>query len=111
MCSRGSDAPHIYCDNESLVRLGTMFWGRKKPPLVPDPGQRVELLLEDGSHRSGFVAASGPLTSDSGEIVVRVALEEEYRESKRQRRSAVSMAWPVARLEVVLPQRQRWPAR
>ena len=88
-----------------------MFWGRKKPPLVPDPGQRVELLLEDGSHRSGFVAATGPLTSDSGEIVVRVALEEEYRTSKRERRSAVSMAWPVTRLEVVLPQRQRWPAR
>ena len=85
--------------------------GRKKPPLVPDPGQRVELLLEDGSHSSGFVAASGPLTSDSGEIVVRVALAEEYRDSKRERRSAVSMAWPVARLEVVLPRRQRWLAR
>ena len=38
----------------------------------------MELLLEDGSQRSGFVAASGPLTSDSGEIVVGVALEEEY---------------------------------
>ena len=88
-----------------------MFLRRRQPPLVPDPGQRVELLLEDGSHGSGFVAASGPLTSDSGEIVVRVALEEEYRESKRQRRSAVSMAWPVARLEVALSQRQRWPAR
>jgi hypothetical protein len=41
--------------------------------------------------------------SDSGEIVVRVALDEEYRDSKRERRSAVSMAWAVARLEVVLP--------
>jgi hypothetical protein len=82
-----------------------MFRGRKKPPLVPDPGQRVELLLEDGSQRSGFVAATGPLTSDSGEIVVRVALEDEYRDSKRERRSAVSMDWPVARLEVVLPRR------
>ena len=71
----------------------------------------MELLLEDGSQRSGFVAATGPLTSDSGEIVVRVALEEEYRNSKRERRSAVSMAWPVARLEVVLPRRQRWLAR
>jgi hypothetical protein len=71
----------------------------------------VELLLEDGSHSSGFVAASGPLTSDSGEIVVRVALEEEYRDSKRQRRSAVSIAWPLARLEVVLPRRLRWLAR
>jgi hypothetical protein len=88
-----------------------MVQGRKKLPLVPDPGQRVELLLEDGSQRSGFVATSGPLTSDSGEIVVRVALEEEYRDSKRERRSAVSMAWPVARLEVVLPRRQRWLAR
>ena len=52
----------------------------------------MELLLEDGSQRSGFVAASGLLTSDKGEIVVRVALAEEYRASKRQRRSAVSMA-------------------
>jgi len=56
----------------------------------------VELLLEDGSHRSGFVAATGPLTSDSGEIVVRVALEEEYRTSKRERRSAVSMTGGAA---------------
>jgi hypothetical protein len=88
-----------------------MFLRRKQPPFVPDPGQRVELLLEDGSQRSGFVAASGPLTSDSGEIVVRVALEEEYRTSNRERRRAVSMAWPVARLEVVLPRRQRWLAR
>ncbi|MDQ3864045.1 MAG: hypothetical protein M3317_11205 [Actinomycetota bacterium] len=87
--------------------MRTMFLERKKPPLVPDPGQRVELLLEDGSHKSGFVAASGPLTSDSGEIVVRVALEEEYRDSKRQRRSTVSMAWPVAKLKVVLPRRHR----
>ena len=59
----------------------------------------MQLLLEDGSHSSGFVAASGPLTSDSGEIIVRVALEEEYRASKREQRSAVSMAWPVARLD------------
>ena len=71
----------------------------------------MELLLEDGSQRSGFVAATGPLTSDSGEIVVWVALEEEYRNSKRERRSAVSMAWQVARLEVVLPRRLRWLAR
>ncbi len=70
----------------------------------------MELLLEDGSHRSGFVAASGPLTSDSGEIVVRVALQEEYRNSKRDRRSAVSLTWPVARPEVVLPRRHRWLA-
>jgi hypothetical protein len=54
-----------------------MFLGRKKPPLVGDPGQRVQLLMEDGSHRIGFVAATGPLTSDSGEIIVRVALEED----------------------------------
>ena len=71
----------------------------------------MELLLEDGSHRSGFVAASEPLTSDSGKIVVWVALEEEYRNSRRERRSAVSMAWPVGRLEVVLPRRLRWLAR
>jgi hypothetical protein len=67
-----------------------MLLGRKRP-LVPDPGQRVELLLEDGSHRSGFVAATGPLISDSGQIVVRVALEEEYRTAKRERRSTVSI--------------------
>ncbi len=71
----------------------------------------MELLLEDGSQRNSFVAASGPLTSDGGEIVIRVALEEEYRTSKRERRSAVSMAWPVASLEVVLPRRHRWLAR
>ena len=52
-----------------------------------------------------------PLTSDSGEIVVWVALEEEYHNSRRERRSAVSMAWPVGQLEVVLPRRLRWLAR
>jgi hypothetical protein len=88
-----------------------MFLRRRQPPLVPDPGQRVQLLLEDGSHSSGFVAASGSLTSDSGEIIVRVALAEEYRDSKQERRSSVSMAWPLARLEVVLPRRLRWLAR
>jgi hypothetical protein len=87
-----------------------MIFGRRKPPVVPDPGQRVKLLMLNGSRRSGFVA-SGLLTSDTGEIIVRVALEGEYHDAEREGRSAVNMAWPVARLEVVLPRREGWLAR
>jgi len=51
----------------------------KGPPRVPDPGQHVELLMEDGSWRRGFRAVSEPSTTELGEVVVWVATEDEYR--------------------------------
>ncbi|HJQ28809.1 MAG TPA: hypothetical protein VJ827_05685 [Rubrobacter sp.] len=90
-----------------------MAFGKNRPPLVPDPGQQVLLLSEDGSRIEGFRAVSAPLTTETGEIIVRVAIEEEYRNSKREGRRAVSMAWPLEKVEVSVPwyKWQRWFTR
>jgi hypothetical protein len=66
----------------------------KGPPRVADPGQRVELRLEDGSWRRGFRAISKPSTTESGEVVVWVATEDEYRAARGEDRSAVGVPWP-----------------
>jgi hypothetical protein len=90
-----------------------MTFGKNRPPLVPDPGQRVLLLSEDGSRIEGFRAVSGPLTTQTGEIIIRVAIEEEYRDSTKEGRRAVSMAWPAGMVEVSVPwyKWQRWFTR
>jgi hypothetical protein len=90
-----------------------MTFGKNRPPLVPDPGQRVLLLSEDGSRIEGFRAVSGPLTTDTGEIIIRVAIEEEYGDSTKEGRRAVSMAWPAEMVEVSVPwyKWQRWFTR
>jgi len=53
------------------------------------------------------------MSTETGGIIVRVAIEEEYRESKREGRRAVSMAWPAERVEVFVPwyKWQRWFTR
>jgi len=90
-----------------------MTFGKNRPPLVPDPGQRVLLLSEDGSRIEGFRAVSGPLTAETGEIIIRVATEEEYRDSTKEGRRAVSMAWPAEMVKVSVPlyKWQRWFTR
>ncbi len=90
-----------------------MTFGKSRPPLVPDPGQQVLLMSEDGSRIEGFRAVSGPLTTETGEIIIRVAIEEEYRNSRREGRRAVSMAWPAEMVEVSVPwyKWQRWFTR
>lgn len=84
-----------------------VFSGRKRPPLVPDLGQKVGLVTEDGSTRNGFRAVSGPITSKSGEAVVRVATEEEYQEAAFEGRRPVGLTWPAALLEIPIPRRLR----
>src|SRR5688500_20399618 len=84
-----------------------MTFGKNRPPLVPDPGQRVLLLSEDGSRIEGFRAVSGPITTETGGIIIRVAIEEEYRDSTREGRRAVSRAWPAAGVEGAGP-RYKW---
>jgi hypothetical protein len=90
-----------------------MTLGRGRPPLVPDPGQQVLLLSEDGSRIEGFRAVSAPMSTESGEIIIRVAIEQEYKDSRREGRRAVSMAWPAERVEVFVPwyRWQRWFTR
>lgn len=72
----------------------------KRPPRVPDPGQCVDLRTEDGSWREGFRALSGPWTSVTGEAMVLVATEDEYRDARRVGRSAVGVPWPAGRMRV-----------
>jgi hypothetical protein len=82
--------------------LPTFFLG-KKPPLVPDPGQRVRLRTERGLWRGRFRAVSYPYTDASGVVVVRVAEEVEYRDAIREGRRAVGVAWPAKQMEILSP--------
>lgn len=79
-------------------RIEAMFL--RRPPRVPDPGQKVMLLGPDGVWRGGFRAVSGPLSARSGGIIIRVAEEGEYRWAKLEGRPAVSMPWPLEDLKV-----------
>jgi hypothetical protein len=72
----------------------------KGPLRVPDPGQHVELRMEDGSWRWGFRAVSQPSTTEWGEVVVWVATEDEYRAARGEGRSAVGVPWPAERMVV-----------
>jgi hypothetical protein len=72
----------------------------KSPPRVPDPGQHVDLHMEDGSWRRGFRAVSEPSTTEWGEVVVWVATEDEYRAARWKGRSAVGVPWPTERMVV-----------
>jgi hypothetical protein len=88
-----------------MVRLGGLAVRRglpllKGPPRVPDPGQHVELRMEDGSWRRGFRAVSEPSTTEWGEVVVWVATEDEYRAARWEGRSAVGVPWPTERMVV-----------
>jgi hypothetical protein len=78
----------------------TLFLG-KKPPLVPDPGQRVRLHTGRGRWRGRFRTVSYPYTNASGVVVVRVAEEWEYRDAVREGRRAVGVAWPAEQMEVL----------
>lgn len=72
----------------------------KGPPRVPDPGQHVDLRMEDGSWRRGFRAVSEPSTTEWGEVAVWVATEDEYRAARWEGRSAVGVPWPTERMVV-----------
>jgi hypothetical protein len=72
----------------------------KSPPLLPGPGQHVDLRTEDGSWRPGFRAISVPSTTEWGEVVVWVATEDEYRAARSEGRSAVGIPWPIERIAV-----------
>jgi hypothetical protein len=94
-----------YLRGARIARLGAPTVRRglpllKGPPRVPDPGQLVELRMEDGSWRRGFRALSEPSTTEGGEVVVWVATEDEYRAARGEGRSAVGVPWPTERMVV-----------
>jgi hypothetical protein len=78
----------------------------KRPPRIPDPGQKVDLCLEDGSWKKGFRAISEPSTAETGEVVIWVCKEDEYRDARWEERRAVGVPWPVERMR--LSSRQPW---
>ena len=75
----------------------------KRPPRIPDPGQHVDLRAEDGLWRKGFRAISEPWTAQTGEVVISVATEDEYRVAGREGRSAVGVPWPTGRMRLASP--------
>jgi hypothetical protein len=77
---------------------------RKRPLVVPEPGQRVRLRTARGRRwRGSYRAVSEPYTDAAGTVVLRVAQEEEYRTARREGRSAIGMPWPVGQMTVILP--------
>ena len=75
---------------------------RKKPPLVPEPGQRVRLRTRRGGRwRGSFRAVSYPYTDDGLGVVVRIAEEQEYRKAVREGYAAFGVPWPAHQLEPV----------
>ncbi|MEW6635263.1 MAG: hypothetical protein AB1425_00455 [Actinomycetota bacterium] len=72
----------------------------KRPPRIPDPGQRVRIKAFDEEWRGGFRAISEPETDERGDVVIWVAEEEEYRAADIEGRPAVGMPWPVSRMQV-----------
>ena len=74
----------------------------KKPPLIPEPGQRVRLRTRRrGRWRGSFRAVSYPYTDDGLGVVVRIAEEEEYRKAIREGHLAFGVPWPAHQLEPV----------
>ncbi len=75
----------------------------KKAPRIPDPGQYVDLRTENGAWRKGFRALSEPWTADTGEVMIWVATEDEYRAAGREGRSVVGVPWPTERMRLSSP--------
>lgn len=74
----------------------------KKPPLVPELGQRVRLRTRRrGRWRGSFRAVSSPYTDDGLGVVVRIAEEGEYRKAIREGHLAFGVPWPAHQLEPV----------
>jgi len=55
----------------------------RRPTRIPDPGQMVDLQMEEGSWRQGFRALSAPSTAEMGEVLIWVCTEDEYGEAAK----------------------------
>lgn len=75
----------------------------KRSPRIPNPGQHVDLHSEDGSWRKGFRALSEPWAAETGEVLIWVATEDEYRAAESEGRRAVGVPWPTERMVVSSP--------
>jgi hypothetical protein len=57
-------------------------------------------MEERGSWRQGFRALSESSTAETGEVLIWVATEDEYREARSEGRRAIGMPWPAERVRV-----------
>ena len=80
--------------------MGPTFWLKGKPLLIPEPGQRVRLRVGRGLWRGTFRAVSEPYTDETGEVVIRVVAESEYRDAVKEGHRTVAMPWAVRQVEV-----------
>ena len=80
-----------------LKRLPLM----RRSAQVADPGEMVDLRMEEGSWRQGFMALfCAPSTAETGEVLIWVCTEDEYRQARSEDRRAVGMTWPAKRMRV-----------
>jgi hypothetical protein len=79
-----------------LKRLPLM----RRSAQVADPGEMVDLRMEDASWRQGFRALSEPSTAETGEVIIWGCTEDEYNEARWEERRAVGMTWPATRMRV-----------
>ena len=84
----------------NYVRRPLVPLRRRRPARIPDPGQMVDLQMEDASWREGFRALSTPATAETGEVIIWVCTEDEYIEALREERRAIGMPWSVKRMRV-----------
>ena len=72
----------------------------RRPAQVADPGEMVDLRMEDGSWRQGFRALSAPSTAETAEVLICVCTEDEYKEARWEDRRAVGMTCPAKRMRL-----------
>ena len=75
----------------------------KRIPHIPNPGQHVDLRTENGAWHQGFRALSEPWTADTGEVMIWVATEDEYRAAGREGQSAVGVPWSTEHFRLTSP--------
>lgn len=80
--------------------MRALFSRFRKPPEVPDRGQKVRLLMEDGRWVGGYRAASEPVTGESGEGAIWVSEEVEFMAARWEGRVAEGELWSISRIKV-----------
>jgi hypothetical protein len=76
---------------------------RRKPYVIPEPGQKVRLRSGRGRWRGNFRAISLPYTDEGIGVIIRIAEEKAYRDAVRESRHVFGIPWPAHQIEVVSP--------
>ena len=68
-----------------------------RPPRIPDPGQHVDIRLEDGSWRRGFRAISEPSTAETADAAISRAYGGRGAAVHSPSAASTLGRWPVSR--------------